>query len=74
MSNKLYDVLKWLCVLVLPALATLVWVVFGIWNIPYGEEISKTITAIATFIGACLGLSNIQYKAMKELDEQEMTL
>lgn len=61
MSNKLYDVLKWLCILVFPALATLIRVVFAIWNIPYGEEISATIVAVDTFLGACLGISNIQY-------------
>lgn len=62
MNDKLYDVLKWIAILFLPALATLVAVVFKIWDIPYGNEIAQTITALATFLGAILGISSIQYK------------
>ena len=70
MSNKIYDILKWLCMLALPALATLIRVVFAIWKIPYGEEISATIVAFTAFLGACLGISNIQYKANKDLGDE----
>lgn len=59
--NKLYDVLKWLCMLVLPALALLVQTVFAIWHIPYGEQISATIVAINAFLGAVIGVSTIGY-------------
>ena len=62
MSNKMFDVLKWIAILFLPALATLVAVVFKIWDLPYGPEISATIAAVATFLGAILGVSHIQYK------------
>ena len=62
MNDKLYDVLKWVAILFLPALATLVAVVFKIWDIPYGNEIAQTITALATFLGAILGISSLQYK------------
>lgn len=67
MSNKLYDVLKWIAMLVLPALALLIKTVFTIWNIPYGNEISATIVAINAFLGAILGISNtIYYKKQSE--------
>lgn len=59
--NKLYDVLKWLCMLALPALALLVQTVFSIWHIPYGEQISATIVAINAFLGAVIGVSTIGY-------------
>lgn len=62
MNNKLYDFLKWVAILFLPALSTLIAVVFKIWDIPYGNEIAQTITALATFLGAILGISSIQYK------------
>lgn len=68
LNNKLYDVLKWIAMLFLPALATLISVVFAVWNIPYGDEISKTIMALDAFLGAILGISHIQYK--KEKDEK----
>lgn len=66
MNDKVYDILKWVAMLFLPALATLVSVVFAVWNIPYGDQISKTIMAIDAFLGACLGISHIQYKKTKE--------
>jgi hypothetical protein len=61
-NDKLYDILKWVAIIVLPALATLITVVFKVWNIPYGDEIAQTITAVATFLGAVLMVSTAQYK------------
>lgn len=71
LSNKVYDVLKWLCIFVLPALASLVKVVFSIWHIPYGDEISATIVALNAFLGAVLGLSNTVYHTLKQDESGE---
>lgn len=62
MSNKVYDVLKWIAMYLLPSLGTLYFALAGIWGLPYGEEIVGTITAIDTFLGVILGISNSQYK------------
>lgn len=61
MSNKTYDTLKKIAMYVLPAIATFVITVFKIWNIPYGEEIGATITAIDTALGIILGISSANY-------------
>ena len=61
MSNKTYDVLKWIAMVVLPAIATLYFALAGIWGFPYAEEIVGTITAIDTFLGVLLGVSTAQY-------------
>ena len=61
MSNKVYDILKWVALVVLPAVGTLYFALSGIWGFPYGEQIVGTITAIDTFLGALLGLSSINY-------------
>ena len=61
MSNKVYDILKWIALVVLPALATLYLALSGIWGLPYGDQIVGTITAIDTFLGALLGVSSINY-------------
>lgn len=61
MSNKTYDILKWIALVVLPAIGTLYFALSGIWGLPYGEQIVGTITAIDTFLGALLGLSSINY-------------
>lgn len=71
MSNQTYDLLKWLCLLVLPACSTFVAVVFEIWQIPFGTEIAQTITAVATLIGACLGVSSMNYYKTEALEMPE---
>lgn len=62
MTNKVYDVLKWIAMYLLPALGTLYFALAGIWGLPYGEEVVGTITAVDTFLGVLLGISNAQYK------------
>ena len=61
MSNKMYDVLKWIALVFLPAAATLYFALAGIWGFPYGEEIVGTITAVDTFLGVLLGITSVQY-------------
>lgn len=65
LPDKVYNCLKWLCIIVLPALAKLVEGVFAIWNIPYGPQISDTIEYIAVFLGAVLCISQIGYSKAK---------
>lgn len=66
MNDKLYDILKWVAILFLPALAILIKTVFAIWQIPLGDQISATIIAIQVFLGAILGVSSLNYN--KEQD------
>ena len=61
MSNKLYDILKWIAMYLLPALGTLYFTLSGIWGFPYGEQIVGTITALDTFLGVILGISKTSY-------------
>lgn len=61
MSNKMYDVLKWVCIIVLPAIATLYMGLAKIWDLPYATEVPQTITVVDAFLGALLGVSTIQY-------------
>ena len=65
LNNKVYDVLKWIAMYLLPALGTLYFAVAGIWNFPYGEQIVGTITAFDTFLGVILGISSVQYNKNK---------
>ena len=61
LNNRFYDVLKWICLIVLPAIGTLYYALAGIWRFPYGEQVVGTITAIDTFLGALIGISTINY-------------
>ena len=60
-SDKVYDTLKWIALIFLPALGTLYFALASIWGLPYGQEIVGTITAIDAFLGALLGISSVQY-------------
>lgn len=71
MSNRMYDILKNIALIVLPALATLVIAVFEIWNLPYGAQIGATITAVATFLGMILKVSSIRYNKKEAEDEEK---
>lgn len=72
MSNKLYDVLKFIAQIVLPALGTLYFALAGIWGFPYGEEIVGTIVAIDTFLGGILGLSSVQHNKSVQHDKKKI--
>lgn len=74
MSNKTYDILKFIALKILPALATLILTLGGIWGIPYSEAIAATITAIDTFLGAILGISSNKYQALQEMHEADEKL
>lgn len=62
MSNKVYDVLKWIAMVVLPALGTFYFALAGIWGFPFGEQIVGTLVAIETFLGTVLQISSTKYK------------
>lgn len=64
-SNKTYDVLKWIAQIALPALGTLYAALAVIWGFPYGEQIVGTISAVDIFLGALLGLSTAKYNKTK---------
>lgn len=61
LNDRIYLILKWICLIVLPAIATLWFTLGKIWGFPYLAEIEGTIVAIDTFIGAIIGISTIQY-------------
>ena len=71
MSNKVYDVLKFVALIVLPALATL-WTALGkIWGWPLVTEVAATICAVDTFLGAILGISSAKYAKEQQPPDEE---
>ena len=61
-SNKTYDILKWVALYLLPALGTLYFAIASIWGLPAGDKVVGTIPALDTFLGVILGISTSQYK------------
>lgn len=63
LPDRVYDVLKWIAIVCLPALSTFIVVISRIWGWPdLGSTIAQTITAVAVLLGALLGISSISYK------------
>ena len=65
LSNKLFDILKWIAMLVLPGLATFYFAISAIWGLPYQKEIVGTLVAINVWLSALLAVSNSQWQAIK---------
>ena len=64
LSNKAYDICKFIVQILLPALGSLYFAfaqIYGANVFPYGEQVVGSITAIDAFLGALLGISSIQY-------------
>lgn len=73
MSNKTYDILKNIALIVLPAIATLYLTVAQIWGLPFGEQIAATITALDVFLGAVLKISSMNYAKEQEAKATKKT-
>ena len=65
MTNKTYDLLKWIAQYFLPAAGALYFGLAGIWGLPYGEQVVGTLVVVDTFLGALLGVSTSSYKKTK---------
>ncbi len=64
LENRVYDILKWVALIALPALSTLISVVLPLWNVCDEGTVTAivgTISAISTFLGSLLGVSSINY-------------
>lgn len=67
LSDRLYDILKYIAQIFLPALATLYVTIAGIWGLPYAEAISGTIMAVDLCLGAMLKISSDAYFRTKDI-------
>ena len=72
MNNKIYDVLKWVTMVVIPALATAYVGLSGVWGWPYADEVAKTAAVVCTLLGALLGISTAEYNRLKQEDHEKV--
>lgn len=71
LSNGVYNVLKWVALIGLPAISALYFALGSIWGFPYVEQIVGTIAALQTFLGAVLGISTAAYNKEARNGEKE---
>lgn len=69
LSDRLYQLFKWLVVLVIPAATTLYVTLAPIWGWPLADEVAKTSASVCTFLGVVLGISQVTAKPIEELSE-----
>lgn len=62
-GNRTYDFLKVLTTLVLPAVGTLYFTLASIWGLPFAEEFVGSITALVTFLGVVMKMSDKSYNS-----------
>lgn len=72
LSNRAYDILKWIALVVIPASATLVLTVGKIWGLPYYDNIGATISAVGLFIAAVIGVSSKDFYEVEPMDVSEL--
>ena len=65
-SGKVYEVLKWLTLIAIPAASVLYAALAAVWEWGYAEEVTTTAAAICTFLGAILGISTAAYRKEQE--------
>ena len=66
LSDTAYTILKWLCLVCIPAFATFYVALSGIWGFPYADQVAKTSAAVCALIGALLGVSTVEYNRTKD--------
>lgn len=66
LPNKIYDVLKWIGLICLPALGLAYSQLAGVWQLPYGEQIQTTCDIVGVLIGTLIGVSTLNYNKDKE--------
>lgn len=69
LDNRLYDILKWIVMIALPALTTAYVGLAAVWAWPYATEVAKTSAVVCTLLGALLGISTAEYNKDKPPDE-----
>jgi len=63
LPDRVYDILKWVAIIVMPALSTFIIGLGGIWSLPYAGQAAATVTAVGVLLGALLGLSSVKYNS-----------
>lgn len=65
LPNKIYNILKYICLIALPACSWLYSQLSTVWNLPYGQQIPQTISMVATFLGILIGVSTYKYNKIQ---------
>lgn len=62
LNDKAYEILKWITLICIPALATFYCTLATVWGWPYADQIAKTANAVTLLLGALIGISTAEYR------------
>ena len=71
LPDRVYDILKWIVMVAIPALTTAFVGLAGIFNWPYATEVAKASAIVCTLLGALLGISTAEYNKSKPPDNNK---
>lgn len=72
LSNRAYDIIKWIAIVVIPALGEAYVRLSNVWNLPYGQQINETALVITFLLGALIGISTVQYNKNVNADIEQI--
>ena len=67
LPSPVYDALKWVVMIVLPALSTAYVGLAAVWGWPLADEVAKTCSVVCVLLGALLGISTAEYNKGKDV-------
>lgn len=70
MDNRTYDILKWVALVALPAIAVFILALDPIWDIPNAEKVALTVVAVEVLLGSLLGVSSEKYKKQRKIEQE----
>ena len=68
LNDRLYDWLKWITLVVLPALSTAYVGLSAVWGFPFADQVAKTTVVVCTLLGALLGISTAEYRKQDKFE------
>ncbi len=71
LSNRIYDALKWITLVCIPALTTAYVGLSAVWGWPYADQVAKTSAVVCVLLGSLLGISTINYNKEKQPPDDE---
>lgn len=70
LNDKVYDILKWIVMIVLPAISAFYVALAPVWGWPRPEDAALTINAVTALLGALLGISTAEYNKCSAVDAE----
>lgn len=69
LPDRVYDAMKWICMVLIPACTTAFVGLDSVFGWGYGDTVAKVSAIACTLIGALLGISTAEYRRGEPPDQ-----